>query len=262
MSKRSRLPKTYDYTFGAFEVPEAKATSDFVSSLVPRAIVIGGLGALAYWLFFSAKAAAKENAKNTTLATGKETGGNVTAEQGARTFVDPGSRVSVVGPSETVVLSNDKHTVKANESWANIASRVYGDYRWWPALWDANRASGRFGSPTTLAVGDVIVVPKLPVESARFKKLVFDRAELDRKWEVKKLKKGAKAAGPRPKSTFAATPILATDLPVTVVPVPASVTQPALPEPKQEAVRAMDYTTTGPANDGTEVSAGYEDLSS
>jgi hypothetical protein len=262
MSKRSRLPKTYDYTFGAFEVPEAKATGDFVSSLVPRAIVIGGLGALAYWLFFSPKAAAKENAKSAALPTGSETGGSVTTAVGVKpaTFVDPGSNVAIAGPAGPIVLSNDRHIVKAGESWSNLASRAYGDYRWWPALWDANRSLGRFGNPSTLAVGDVVVIPKLPLESTRFKKLVFARAEVDRAWELKKLKKGAKVAGPRPKEVFVSTPILATDVPAPAAPVlMPTVTEP-VPEQPQEAVRQVDYTTpvdpAAPAEDST-----VEDLS-
>ena len=260
MSKRSRLPKTYDYTFGAFEVPDAKAAGSFASSLLPRALAIGGLGALVYWFFFSAKAAAKENVKSAALPTGSETGGSVTTAVGVKpaTFVDPGSNVAIAGPADPIVLSNDRHIVKAGESWSNIASRVYGDYRWWPALWDANRASGRFGNPGTLAVGDVIVVPKLPLQSERFKKLVFDRAEVDRKWEVTKRTKGAKAAGSRPKSTFAATPITAADVPASPAPMsPAPVAQPALPA---APVKEVDYVTSGTMS--AEAEGGYEDLSS
>lgn len=206
---RSRAAKVYDYTLGSFDLgATGGGTSSFLSSLLPRAVVIGGLGAIVYGLFFSKKAVEKKNAKDTEVPTGRDTGAGVTAGSVVfAAFKDPGSGVSVSGPSGMLALTpTGMHTVKAGESWANIASRAFGDYRWWPAIWDFNRMSGKFGAPTTLAVGDVIELPKLPV-SKKYQGAIFARAEADRAWEIKKSKQGPKKAGARPQAVLTITPM-------------------------------------------------------
>ena len=205
---RSHAAKVYDYTLGSFDLGATGGGTSFLSALLPRAVVIGGLGAIVYGLFFSKKAVEKKNAKDTEVPTGRDTGAGVTSGSVVfAAFRDAGSGVSVSGPSGMLVLTpTGMHTVKAGESWANIASRAFGDYRWWPAIWDFNRLSGKFGAPTTLAVGDVIELPKLPV-SKKYQDAIFARAEADRAWEIKKSKQGAKKAGGRPQAVLAITPM-------------------------------------------------------
>ena len=94
------------------------------------------------------------------------------------TFKDPGTGATLVGPSEPI-KSGQSYTVKSGESWSNIASRVYSDFRWWPFLWDHNRRTfaNRFKAPDVLAVGDVIEIPAAPPVDAAYKSAIALRAK-------------------------------------------------------------------------------------
>ena len=93
-------------------------------------------------------------------------------------FVDSATGATLVGPSEPI-RSGQTYTVRAGESWSNIASRVYKDFRWWPFLWDHNRRTfpNRFVMPDTLAVGAVIEIPTAPPADAAYKATIFARAK-------------------------------------------------------------------------------------
>ena len=220
---------------------------DFKSPTLWAGLAALGLGA--YFLFRPKKAAAlppkkeEKPAASTAAVVATGTAASVTeaaaipagsatgataevssATTPQQTFVDPGSGVKVAGPSGTVG-QDQKRTVAKGESWSNIASRAYGDYRWWPYLWDANRGGAKFADPSMLRAGDEIVVPKLPGD-AEFKKAIFARAEADRKWEA-----GGKK-GARPASTFASTNVplamLPPGSPVSLPPAGGGVTTPTV----------------------------------
>lgn len=96
----------------------------------------------------------------------------------AETFKDPGTGATLVGPSEPI-RSGQNYTVKAGESWSNIASRVYKDFRWWPFLWDHNRRTfpNRFTLPDSLPVGSVIEIPNAPPTDPAYKDIIMARAK-------------------------------------------------------------------------------------
>lgn len=120
---------------------------------------------------------------------------------------DPATGVRVAGPSGSISTSGGvtPYVVAKGESWSNIASRAYGDYRWWPAIWDMNYfpalATGNEGplaNPDVLRVGTQITL--LPAQSPVFanedyKAAIFERSDEHRNWWLNKLKKGSR---PRP----------------------------------------------------------------
>lgn len=62
-----------------------------------------------------------------------------------------------VGPTEPIA-SGTSYTLKAGESWSNVAERTYGNFRWWPFLWDANR--DKYPNPDRLSAGpNTITIP-------------------------------------------------------------------------------------------------------
>lgn len=122
----------------------------------------------------------------------------------AEKFVDPGTGATLVGPSEPI-RSGQTYTVRAGESWSNIASRVYKDFRWWPFLWDHNRRAfpNRFASPDVLAVGSVIEIPAAVPLDAAYKATIFARAKAHLDYWKK----------PAPRGTMPAIVRALTDLP-------------------------------------------------
>lgn len=112
-------------------------------------------------------------------------------------FKDPGTGQTIAGPSEPI-SSSGKHTVARGESWSNIASRAYGDYRWWPFLWDSNRGGNRFVSPDTLAVGAVIDLPAAVPPGPRYKARIFERAAAHAEWWQTKSRLQKSGGRPRP----------------------------------------------------------------
>ena len=185
------------------------------------------LAAVGHGVFFWSrkKSASVAKLKDVSTPTGDETGAD-TAGGATGVIQDPGTGVPVVGPAGALAPVAS-YVVQKGESWANIASRTYGDFRWWPALWDANRTGGtQYKDPSLLRVGDTIKIPDLPSDAA-FKAAIFARATVDREWELAKKqakKKGQTFTMPRPASTFAATPVPAVSAP------PGSSVSPA-PEP-------------------------------
>jgi hypothetical protein len=67
-------------------------------------------------------------------------------------------------------------TVQRDQSWSSIARDTYGDWRWFPFLWDYNRtASTQFEDADRLDKGTTIKIPALPPGEA-FKKAIFARS--------------------------------------------------------------------------------------
>jgi len=98
----------------------------------------------------------------------------------------PASGGGVVLPataSSTTPTAPQRVRAASGDSWSVIAKKYYGDTRWWPALWDANRSGGsKFSDPSLLRVGDEVVVPVLPVTDSAFRAAVFARATAYQTW--------------------------------------------------------------------------------
>ena len=100
-------------------------------------------------------------------------------------FADPATGALIDGPSTQIVVPSGGQdtirTVEKGESWSNMASRAYGDYRWWPYIWDHNRTlSVQFGDPDQLRRGDTVRIPPAPPMSQAFQAAIFERAKLHR----------------------------------------------------------------------------------
>ena len=125
-----------------------------------------------------------------------------------QSFKDPGTGQTIQGPSAPI-QSGTRYTVRAGESWSNIASRTYGDYRWWPFLWDKNRTGTMFTSPDSLTVGDSITLPVAVPEDLDYKAMIFARAKAHAEWYVAnrdRIKAGGRPR-PVPPSVTTATPL-------------------------------------------------------
>lgn len=121
-----------------------------------------------------------------------------TAPTGER-FEDPATGQTIAGPSAPIDPGGN-YTVRAGESWSNIASRTYGDYRWWPFLWDVNRSmfAGKFTGPDTLSVGDVISLPAGTAGGPAYKNRIFERAKAHAEWWQTKIRLQKTGGRPRP----------------------------------------------------------------
>lgn len=110
-----------------------------------------------------------------------------------------------VGPTETIP-SGTMYTIKAGESWSNLAERTYGDYRWWPFLWDKNRE--QYPDYTKVRAGNTVTIPaksSLPLEK---RAAYFARAEAEKQaWIAhKKAGKFGKSYPKMPASVLTPTP--------------------------------------------------------
>lgn len=234
-ARRPSLPRTYDYTLGADIVPSSGARVVGLSTTGKVTLGILAAGALA-WLFWPKKAAAAETPADKAIPTNVD----APAAAGSTTVTkDPGSGVAIVGNTGKLATSQS-YTIRAGDAgWSNLASRTYGDYRWWPALWDANRSGTKFQNPDILRIGDGIVIPSLPVNDAKFKAAVFARAEADRAWQLARAKaRAAKKAftTPRPSIISAATPVSTALLPASA----------GGPTPIDQGITPSATTTTSP----------------
>lgn len=110
----------------------------------------------------------------------------------ASTFNDPATGVKIEGPSTKLAAPapgtpDAIKTLDRGESWSNIASRAYGDFRWWPYLWDHNRSgSNQFNNPDVLRRGDTIKIPQAPPADEGFKAAIFARAAAHRRYWLNK----------------------------------------------------------------------------
>lgn len=97
------------------------------------------------------------------------------------TFTDPGSGATLVGPGTPIPPTTTAYMVKRGDTWSGIASRLLGDYRWWPALWIANRPNPQFANPDMLNPGDQIQLDaRIPQTADRAQ--VFAMAAADLVW--------------------------------------------------------------------------------
>ena len=97
------------------------------------------------------------------------------------TFTDGATGVVIAGPS-TAIAGGAQHTIASGESWSNIASRAYGNFQWWPFLWDSNRSGSQFTDPNVLNVGDTITIPATVPADPAYQAAIFARAQADRAW--------------------------------------------------------------------------------
>lgn len=226
---------------GTFDVPARKARIIGLSPAGKLIATLAGVGLLA-WLFWP-KSARAETTADKAIPTNTDSPATAGSTKVTK---DPGSGVAIVGNSG-LIPNSSSYTVRAGDAgWSNLASRAYGDYRWWPALWDANRSGTKFQNPDLIRAGDVVVIPSLPVTDEKFKAAVFARAEADRAWALAKAK--AKKAGrsfktPRPAIVSSPTPTSTNLLtPGEPVPVNATPTTSSAPLPTSTSTA----TTTAP----------------
>lgn len=148
-----------------------------------KILALLGVGAAAYLLWMNVASAEEAKLDDPTIPEGEKPAlpPPPTAPQNppesADTFTDPGSGQQLDGPSGTII-GGFTYKVRRGESWSNIASRAYGDYRWWPALWGLN--ADRYADPERLLVGDMIVLPEQLDPAA--KEDAFRRARLHANW--------------------------------------------------------------------------------
>ena len=149
----------------------------------------GAAAAIAYIIFRARKASAAElpgipakALEPQAVITPAAGGGLPTPGPKSGTFKDAAGNL-LTGPSTPLVApaasaADTLHTVQNGESWSNIAARAYGDYRWWPFLWDYNRSSStQLENPDKLLRGTSIKIPALPVMAdSSFQSAIFDRA--------------------------------------------------------------------------------------
>lgn len=155
-----------------------------------RLLIYGGAAAaIAFIIFRARKASAAElpgipakALEPQAVITPAAGGGLPTPGPKSGTFKD-GAGNLLTGPSTPLVApaasaADTLHTVQNGESWSNIAARAYGDYRWWPFLWDYNRtASTQLANPDKLLRGTSIKIPSLPsMADSAFQSAIFDRA--------------------------------------------------------------------------------------
>jgi hypothetical protein len=80
-----------------------------------------------------------------------------------------------------------RYSVKAGQGWSQIAKDVYGDYRWWPWLWDMNRSPTQYMTlEDALKPGDSISTPANPPSSFMAKNTIFARAKAYTDWWLSK----------------------------------------------------------------------------
>ena len=155
-----------------------------------KLLIFGGAAAaIAFIIFRVRKASAAElpgipkaALEPQAVITPAAGGGLPTPGPKSGTFKDAAGNL-LTGPSTPLVAPAESaadtlHTVQNGESWSNIAARAYGDYRWWPFLWDYNRtASTQFDSPDKLLRGASIKIPSLPsMADSSFQSAIFARA--------------------------------------------------------------------------------------
>lgn len=159
-----------------------------------------GIGVVAY-LLWPKKAKAEKKAPPAATPTPAPAAGGT---EPVGSFRDPATGVVIEGPKGDIGVGI-AYTVQRGESWSNIASRVFGDYRWWPFLWDYNRGNGtQFPNPDMLKVGDSISIPAATPADAAYRAAIFERALAHRQYWVDKA--AGKAAGAMPDIVYKQTP--------------------------------------------------------
>jgi hypothetical protein len=171
------------------------------------ALLLGGGALLAFFLW--PKGAKADGAKKVESAEVPQAGG--TQGEGG-TFTDAATGKELEGPS-TSLAPTPKYIVQPKESWSNIASRVYGDYRLWPFLWDWNRVkfpSKYQASPDAINVGDEIELPAVTIipTAPAYLATVQARADLHNAYWICVKKNGRTRCGAMDPSVLVATPLV------------------------------------------------------
>jgi hypothetical protein len=173
------------------------------------ALLIGGGALLAYFLWpKAAKADDEVPVPKVESAEVPQAGGG---QGSGGTFTDPATGAQLEGPS-TSLAPTPKYIVQKGENWSNIASRVYGDYRLWPFLWDWNRLkfpSKYQANPDLINVGDEIELPPMNVipMDAAYRATIGTRADLHRTYWVCVKRNGRTRCTSMDPSVFVATPL-------------------------------------------------------
>jgi len=140
------------------------------------ALAAVAVGAYLFWPKKAAAEALPAGGAPDTAALPPPAGGTASG-----TFTDAATGVTLVGPGDAIPPTTTRYMVKRGDTWSGIASRLLGDYRWWPALWTANRADARFANPDMLNPGDQIQLDARIPQTAD-KKAVFAMASADIAW--------------------------------------------------------------------------------
>ena len=164
----------------------------FGTAEILTAIVAGG--AVVYLLWpkkAKAEAPVKAAVPGQEATPAPIVGGGMPAPS-VETFTDPSTGVVIAGPSTDIApppvgAADLIKTLERNESWSNLASRAYNDYRWWPYLWDYNRTgSTQFPNPDDRKRGATVKIPAAPPEDPAFKNAIFARAAAHRRYWLDK----------------------------------------------------------------------------
>lgn len=154
--------------------------------------VIGGAAAALGLIAWFALGGKKDKKKPATVS--QAGGGSAASLPAASTGV-----VVATAPAAQVRVR-----ASSGDSWSSIARKQYGDGRWWPALWDANRSGGtKFADPSVLRAGDDVIVPVLPMGDAAFRRAVFARADAYAQW----YRSGRRTAVPAIVNEFTSVPV-------------------------------------------------------
>ena len=167
-------------------------------------VYLGG-GALLAYLLWPKKSSAAEKARLEPAKApqaGSPEGGT------GGTFKDETTGVLLEGPS-TSLAPTPKYTIQKGESWSNIASRVYGDFRLWPFLWDWNRMKypSKYQNPDALNVGDEIEIPATVPVSPDYRAALQRRADLHRQYWLCVRKSGVTKCATMGVEVLTATPM-------------------------------------------------------
>lgn len=175
--------------------PSRRSHSNRLAGLYddPNMLIAAGIGiALIAYLLWPKKAKAETvppREKSPDVPTPAPSAGSstTTPTPSKQQFSDPATGVAVDGPSGKIG-AGIAYAVQKGESWSNIASRVFGDYRWWPFLWDYNRTPQTFQNPDKLNVGDSISIPASTPQDATYRDRIFQRAAAHRQYWLDKAK--------------------------------------------------------------------------
>jgi hypothetical protein len=151
-----------------------------------RLLIYGGGAAVIAFIFLKSRKASAlppgASTKPEVVAVPAAGGGMPAPSVG--TFKDEAGNL-LVGPSTPITTpaagaADTLKTIDRDESWSNLAARAYGDYRWWPFLWDYNRSgSTQFENPDKLLRGVTVKIPSLPkLSDSGFQSAIFRRAQL------------------------------------------------------------------------------------
>jgi hypothetical protein len=112
-------------------------------------------------------------------------------------------------PLPPVTDESGFYVVKPGDSWSTLAAGKYGDWQWWPFLWDTNRRTVSYPQPDMLPVGANISVPQMPPASASYRNAIFARAQTHAEWYMtnQRLRQTGGRPRPIPSSVMTFTPM-------------------------------------------------------